>query len=803
MFIFILFSGKINRGASKMYIILSIFTVYALGIISYEYNFYLYLFMIVFAALLYNTIKTKKFIYNIVIFLFLVISFLNCRYNSKSVLREYIDEEIQITAIIRNMNSPSDENQNYNSFYAEIVEINEKILNIRENTILYIYKNKHVIENSVIKFAGKAADINLSKNRMLFNYKNYMRSKKIYAVVFCSGEIDVTKNNYSMMNEISICFRKYAEYLFRSNLKSGNADILLSVILGDTDYLDKGFYENIKLMGLAHIFAVSGSHIVLLYGAIISLFKFTGLRRRISWIITWSMIWFYGFLIGFPISVLRSLVMFTLLFGSEVLYRRYNSLNSISLSALILTIVNPFWIFDAGFLLSFSAALSLIIYSKYIKKSIGTESKLINNVFMFLFLQLFMLPVTAYYFNYIPIMGILYNLVLIPFFTVILIFGFIMLIFGNVSGVIFLVPVKGFDMMISVLRGFIVSTENFALNGAIIRSFSIFESIFFYMFIFLSLYIYINKSERCGHIGFITLISFYIITYIIVPLTDSGLYFNVVDAGQGLFSTMSYKNLNYIFDCGSISSRNMGEYTAVPYLIKRGVNKVDAVFISHWDIDHYSGIYDIIKNDNINLANIFSYENGEKINFDIDNVKKGDCIRVDNNLKIEILWPYEGYIKDVINNSSLVILISFRGRKIMLPGDIELSVEDMIADELEHADILVVPHHGSITSSCEVFVGKTRPNIAVMSYGRNNFSIPSEKVIDRYEKAGSRIFSTFDDGEINFVLKNDKLYYNTYGGLKSDNYFELYFEGIMLKLFVSIAIAVWILITPTFSIKLQ
>ena len=139
----------------------------------------------------------------------------------------------------------------------------------------------------------------------------------------------------------------------------------------------------------------------------------------------------------------------------------------------------------------------------------------------------------------------------------------------------------------------------------------------------------------------------------------------------------------------------------------------------------------------------------------------------------------------------------------MIPGDIELSVEDMIEDNLEHVDILVVPHHGSITSSGEAFVSRTRPNIAVISYGRNNFSIPSEKVIGRYEKAGSRIFSTFENGEINFVLKNDKLYYNTYDGLKSYNYYELYFECIMLKLFIFITIAVWISITPTFSDKLQ
>lgn len=772
-----------------MYILISIFAAYAMGIISFEYGFFSYFFIPVLVLLIYNSFAAKRFIYNLVIIAFLILSFINCNYNSKYILTQYINENAEFTAKIKTKNK-SNENSVYVSYNATVTGINDTALDEGENTIIYFDKNVNIKENSIVLFSGRAAESSFSKNKMLFNYENYLRAKKIGAVIFEEGYVTLLEQEYSFLNEVSVRFRNYTENTFYDSLNKENADIILSVILGNVDYLDERLYDNIKLMGLAHIFAVSGTHIVLMYGTLLTALKFCGLSRRMSWTAAWVLIWFYGFLIGFPLSVMRALVMFTLLFGAEVLYRKYSSLNSIGLAALVLTLYNPFWLFDAGFLLSFSAALSLIIYNKYIVKHVLTENIVLRTLYLYLFLQLFTLPVIAYYFNYVPVMGILYNLLLLPVFTVILIYGFMLLTINGLFPALLNIPFKVFDYLLYSLRYIISFTEKFAFNGIMVPAMSAGMIIFFYIMLIFMIHLYNNKDSCIKKYGITALASFYIINFFIGPVTDSSLYFSVADAGQGLFTLISYKNTNLIMDCGSTSSKNFGEYTVVPYLTKRGVTNIDGVFISHWDYDHYSGLADLMES-HIEVRKIFASSHNEEITKEMNILNKGNNLKL-GDLKIDILWPDERYKADSTNNKSLVILLRFNNKSILLTGDIEEEVENILFNDIGHSDILIVPHHGSKTSSTEGFVEQVSPDIAVMSYGKNNYGIPSEEVIARYEKKKSLLLSTFNEGEINFILKGDKIYYNTYTKEKSDNYYELYLEGILFNLMNFCLLLYWI-----------
>ncbi|HAQ40622.1 MAG TPA: DNA internalization-related competence protein ComEC/Rec2 [Clostridiales bacterium] len=772
-----------------MYILISIFAAYAVGIISYEHGFFIRLFTAVFIVLVYNSIATKRFIYKFVIIAFLILAFINCNYNSKFVLKQYVNEEADISAKIKTQNKATD--SEFMSYNASVMSINNVSLKEEENTIIYVNKKYPLEENSIVQFKGSIAGSNFSKNRMLFNYDNYLRSKKIGAVIFTEEPVNVIEKDFSALNKISIGFRNYAENTFYNSLSKENADIILSIILGDVDYLDENLYDNIKLMGLAHIFAVSGTHIVLMYGTLLSALKFCCLSRKASWAITWAVIWFYGFLIGFPLTVMRALVMFTLLFGAEVFYKKYNSLNSIAMAALVLTVYNPYWIFDAGFLLSFSAALSLVIYNKYITNQMLNDNMILRNVYMCLFLQLFTLPVIAYYFNYAPVMGILYNLLLLPVFTVVLIYGFTLLIINAVIPALLAIPFAVFNYILHTLRFIIKFTEKFAFNGVEVATMSVGAIIFFYVMVAFVIYLYSNRESCVKTYGLTVLISFYTLNFIIATAADDSLYFNVADAGQGVFTTVKYSDKNFIIDCGSTSSDKFGKYTAVPYMTKHGAFVIDGVFISHWDSDHYSGLRELAES-YIKVRKIFSSSDDTDIGEEITVLSERNKLKL-GRLGIDILWPEENYTASSANNSSLVILLRFNDSSIMLAGDIEKEAEEILTSNIEHSDILIVPHHGSKTSSTADFVEKVLPDIAVLSYGRNNYGIPSKEVIERYEKAGSNVLSTFDQGEINFILKGDKIYYNTYTNEKSDNYYELYFTGIIPNLMNFCLLMIWII----------
>ena len=190
-----------------------------MGVISYEYGFFSYMFIAVFALLSFNSLRTKKYIFNFVALIFIILSFINCYYNSISKLAGHIDENIEITAKIKDKNVSE---SSYSSYNAVILPYNE-------NTIIYVDKKYDVKENSIIRANVNVADTNISKNRLLFNYKNYLRSKKISAVVFAKGEVTTLKENYSHFNSISSDFKSYAERTFYNSLSERNADIILSV----------------------------------------------------------------------------------------------------------------------------------------------------------------------------------------------------------------------------------------------------------------------------------------------------------------------------------------------------------------------------------------------------------------------------------------------------------------------------------------------------------------------------------------------------------------------------------------------
>ncbi len=758
-----------------MHILISIFAFYAIGILSYECGCFGYYLAVSATILVYNAFNTKRFLYSLSIAAFVFLSFINSYYNSIFVLKQYINEEIDLVVEISHKNKQKSDSE-YVSYNARVLSINNYKLKEEENTIIYVKEENEVKENSVAQFTGRIADNRFSKNRMMFNYDNYLKSKKIGAVVFLKGDANTLKEDVSWFRDLSVDFKNYTENTFYDKLDKENADIILSIILGNSDYLDESTYDGIKEMGLAHIFAVSGTHIALMYVFLITLFRHF-LNYRLSWVLTWVLIWLYGFLIGFPVTVLRALVMFTVLFGAEMFYRKYNSLNSIGLAALILTLYNPFWITDAGFLLSFMAALSLIFYNRYILKYVLYKNIILKSISLYLFLQLFTLPVVAYYFNYLPLMGIFYNLVLIHIFLIIIIFGFIILLTNGFLSNFLSIPFKIFDYLLYCLKYIISLADNIAYNGVIIPTMSVCEIIFFYIVLAAILYFLSCNNFRIKKCVINILLSFCILDFIIIPFMDNKLYFNVVDANQGLFTTVKYKNVNLIFDCGSNKS-GFGEYTAVPYLTKHGIRTIDGVFISHWDEDHYSGLKEIINN-NIKIKKIFSsFDNDE---YKVNILKKENFSNIDERLKIEILWPDKNYIGKSTNNGSMVILMSFDDIKIFMAGDIEKEAEDMLLG-LEHADILIVPHHGSKTSSTDSFVNMLKPDLAVISYGNNNYGMPSEEVISRYERNKSTILTTYNEGEINFILNDGEIYYNTYTGQKSDNFYKLYFTGLIPNL---------------------
>ena len=217
-----------------------------------------------------------------------------------------------------------------------------------------------------------------------------------------------------------------------------------------------------------------------------------------------------------------------------------------------------------------------------------------------------------------------------------------------------------------------------------------------------------------------------------------------------------------------MDTSDVGKNITLPYLQKLGIKRLEGVFITHFDDDHCKSLPLLI--DNLVIDNVLiSYEdNNNKIynkvkesNLPIIILKERNLIKLDKNMSLKVLSPNQELQNRGLNpnNLSMVLLLSYYDRNILFTGDIEKEVEIQIVDKIKNpVDVIKVPHHGSNTSSTEELLYKIKPEIGIISVGRNNFyGHPNKEVLGRYEEIGTKIYRTDNNGMIKLILDKDKL----------------------------------------------
>lgn len=150
-------------------------------------------------------------------------------------------------------------------------------------------------------------------------------------------------------------------------------------------------------------------------------------------------------------------------------------------------------------------------------------------------------------------------------------------------------------------------------------------------------------------------------------------------------------------------------------------------------------------------------------------LRNGDELKIEKDLKIQILWPKQEQIEEnILNNNSIVAKLIYKNFSMLLTGDIEAVAEEEILKEYKNSNILnstilKVAHHGSKSSSTQNFIEKVKPKIALIGVGKNNtFGHPNEGVIERLKKINTKIYRTDEMGEIMIAVnKRGKIKINT------------------------------------------
>ena len=734
---------------------------YILGIVIYYFvniplNIVVFMFLFSMLCLSYSIIKTTLNQRLLLFFFFILgisISFLNGNGN----LEKFIEEEIYIEARVEDLEKKTSELEKY---IIRIESVDGRKIPI-EKALLTIIGEKDLKLGSKIDLKVTPKLPKENRNPGLFNYKQYLKGKKIYTLM------TVDDYNLKSIDNSDIPFRyrlkeksiETIDGLFKSYLNEENNSLITSIILGESDYLDE---ENVKLyrdMGLSHILAVSGLHIGIISSFLMFVISRLGIKRKSNTLITLIFIWSYGYIIGYPDSILRASLLFSFLYLSKIIHKPFDSLNILSLAALILLVINPNSLFSVGFQLSFIASASIVVFTERIAHLLyPLEGKFIDTVSSLLAVNIGVSPLQAYYFNRINLMGFLSNILIVPILSFSLIVAFIMIglefVLPSLNSIFGTVLNSSLNLQFLILRFIGRSPIN------LIRIFSpdIITIIYIFIFTFIILDIIDLKvfNKRIQK-TMVVYLSFLILINIINIKENMEIHF--IDVGQGDSIYIRSGKKDILIDTGGsmFTNYNIPEKTVLPYLEKIGVRKLDAIFISHFHEDHCQGLpllLDSFRVDHIFISHLPTEPYLDLLTDDrLIFLRKGDNIEIGKSINFEVIWPIdEMKYEDNLNNKSMVGVLNYRDVKILFTGDMEREVEASLMDEMEKVDILKVGHHGSNTSSTEKFIEKIDPEVGVISLGEKNmYNHPSKEVLETF-KDRTKIYRTDKDGLVKITI---------------------------------------------------
>ncbi|WP_414844108.1 ComEC/Rec2 family competence protein [Chryseobacterium sp. IT-36CA2] len=318
-----------------------------------------------------------------------------------------------------------------------------------------------------------------------FNYVQYLKRKHIDEQIYLSKEIvSAERNDLTLVDQLRQYRFTALKKIDKTSISEKTKEFLKGIILADRTEIDAGTVQDFNKSGLVHFLAISGTHIVVIFGMFyFLLIRFIPLQfRKYAVILSLVFIWLFAAFIGFGNSVLRSCIMLNVYFVFVLLQRKPDLLHSLALSAFLILIGDTQQLFDVGFQLSFLAVLGIYwlnqpLLKHFPKQDHYLKKLLFNTITISLSAQLATLPLVLYYFHQFSFISIIANFVIVPFSEIIIVFSFIMT--GFIAfGIDFKIMNLVYDFVIQILLKAIhwfaevdfLFFENIPMNGVEVLS---------------------------------------------------------------------------------------------------------------------------------------------------------------------------------------------------------------------------------------------------------------------------------------------------------------------------------------------
>jgi len=577
-----------------------------------------------------------------------------------------------------------------------------------------------------------------------------------------SGQVlAINKSNYK--NKISLLNLRM-KILNKMDIlldKSEYRGIIEALTLGVRWHVTKAQWQAFRDTGTSHLIAISGLHVGLVatFCFFLSSYFFsrfhqlTLLRPAQCWGAMGAMLgaFVYAALAGFSIPTQRAFIMVLFFMVALLMRRNVSSMKVLALSLIVIILYSPLSVMSVGFWLSYLAVFLLIVFSRYKTFSVS-KLKLTISIQLALFVGL--LPFNILFFDNFSLFAPVANLIAIPlvslFIVPVVLMGLILMgIFESLSGGLFWLA----DITLGLLMQLLQTLDNLPYAYLPLSFQSVGLWVLFLVGCFAFLILHNIKLKFFSLICCLPLI-------FCTPtrLNYGDIQFSLLDVGQGLSAVIQTKSHALLYDAGpKIWQKDMGEQVVVPFLKKQKIRNLDTILISHADMDHIGGFASVAKA--LSFDEILTPDPNAIEQYEAKKCQAGRKWQWDG-VSFEILHPGSEKIKKK-NNTSCVLKVSTGSQNLLLVGDIEKQIEVSMLNKNSKAlasTILVVPHHGSKTSSCEKFVTHLQPEYALFAVGKgNHYGFPKVEILERYQKIGAQTLISYDTGAMMFYITPSKI----------------------------------------------
>lgn len=607
----------------------------------------------------------------------------------------------------------------------------------QNGNILLYGEVQDLLPGQIVQIQTEIKQYEEKRNPGQFDLRQYYRCRDIYySGFFDSYTIKESKihKGKTMLYQLK---KKWIDKC-KKYLSEADAGILCAMMLGEKSYMDEELKERYQKNGVAHILAISGLHISMIGGTLYKLLKWLGMPFPFAGGAAFFLIIPYCIMIGNGVAAVRAVSMLIIFIGADIKGRYYDFITSTSMAGILILAENPYYLFDAGFLLSFGAVFAIgCVYPCF--KSLKRGQSLWLGISIWLVL----LPIQLWFFYEISVTSIMLNFIIVPLVSPLLMCGF--------AGVLF----SG-NVFFSVCHGILVFYEKLLVFPTILVGKPSVTAIVLYS-ICLVVFCILMKWKKYGYGVFCMIVGLFIIG----SGNQKGFSIHFLDVGQGdCIVVNSPSGYHYMIDGGSSDISKVGKYRIIPFLKSQGIKCLDYVVITHFDADHYSGIEEMIGS--YEIKNLVVFENTDTNDEDCQRILKlaqsedikilflsrGDRIS-DDQITLECLFPESDYEAEK-NQQSLVFLLKYQEFDCLLTGDLELDGEaDLVRMGLPKSEVLKVGHHGSQNATNEKLLEQVNPQFSVVSCGADNrYGHPHEEVVERLSKSGSEILVTAECGAV-------------------------------------------------------